>query len=68
MSRSATTRNKSLASEIIAISEVIGLMPRGRFQISDHHSFLSKGGETARAQSQKSSSRAQEVSRHLKHS
>jgi len=47
--------------------EVIGLMPRGRLQISYHPSLLSKTREGRRVQSQKSSSRAQEVSRHFKH-
>jgi len=47
--------------------EVIGLMPRARLQISDHHSFLSKTRERRRVQSQKSSSQAQEVSRHFEH-
>ena len=47
--------------------EVIRLMPRRRLQISGHHSFLSKTRERRRVQSQKSSSRTEEISRHFKH-
>ena len=46
---------------------MIGLMPPGDFKFRNHIHFSPKPGKWRRVQSQKSSSRAQEVSRHLKH-